>query len=183
MRQLKIDFSELEFAFESSRDLFSFHLDSETGEIISVSEEDQYYLHKITSLYSDEQTGAIDWERAFQEENIADWQQEEMHKAAQVEADTTGRFIAIPTESSQDGYADMKEFITAMNNPHLQERLSGAISGSGAFRDFRNVLLQNPAERQRWFQFKRVRLHQYMLDWLKAQEIEPIYKDEEEQGI
>jgi len=37
MRQLKIDFSEFEFAFESSRDLLSFYLDSETGEIIPFS--------------------------------------------------------------------------------------------------------------------------------------------------
>jgi hypothetical protein len=37
MRQLKIDLSELELAFESGNNMLSFYLDLETGEIVSVS--------------------------------------------------------------------------------------------------------------------------------------------------
>jgi hypothetical protein len=174
MRQLKIDFSELELAFESGGDMLSFYLDLETGEIISVSEEDQSLMTSITRSYTDEQTKVIDWEKAFQEEGIADWLQEELQKAAQVEADTNNRFLAIPTESSREGYREMEDFIATVSDPRLQERLGGAISGQGAFRNFKNMLLNYPAERQRWFQFKRDRLHQYILDWLDEQGIEPI---------
>jgi len=62
-------------------------------------------------------------------------------------------------------------FIATMRNRHLHERLERAISGRDAFRYFKDVLLDYSAERERWFQFKQVHLHQRMLDWLEAQGI------------
>jgi hypothetical protein len=47
-------------------------------------------------------------------------------------------------------------------------------SGRGAFRYFKDVLLDYPAERERWFQFKRERLQQRILDWLEAHGITPL---------
>jgi len=55
-----------------------------------------------------------------------------------------------------------------MHNRRLQERLERAISGRGAFRYFKDVLLDYPVERERWFQIKRERLQQRILDWLEA---------------
>ena len=110
MHQLKIDFSEFEFAFDSRRDLLSFYLDSETGEIFSVSEEDQYY----------------------------------------------------------------EAFITTVSNARIREQLNQAISGRGAFRSFKNILLQHPTERQCWLQYKRDCLHQFILERLEEHGIEPI---------
>jgi hypothetical protein len=67
----------------------------------------------------------------------------------------------------------MEAFIITVGNPRLQERLERAIRGRGAFRYFKDVLLDYPAERERWFQFKQDRLHQRMLDWLEEQGITP----------
>jgi hypothetical protein len=36
------------------------------------------------------------------------------------------------------------------------------------------MLLDDPTERERWFQFKQDRLHQRIIDWLEAEEIEII---------
>ena len=44
----------------------------------------------------------------------------------------------------------------------------------GGFRYFKDVLLDYPAERERWFQFKRERLHLRILDWLEAYGITPL---------
>jgi hypothetical protein len=67
----------------------------------------------------------------------------------------------------------MEAFIAVVRSPRLQERLERAISGRGAFRYFKDVLLDYPTERERWFRFKQERLQRRMLDWLEAQGITP----------
>ena len=62
----------------------------------------------------------------------------------------------------------MEAFIATVRNQRLQECLERAIGGRGAFRYFKDVLLDYPAERERWFQFKQDRLHLRMFDWLEA---------------
>jgi hypothetical protein len=96
-----------------------------------------------------------------------------LYSADQVEAGFGSHFIAIPSEGSHQGYLDMEVFIDTVRSPRLQERLDRAISGFGAFRYFKAVLLDYPTERERWFQFKRERLQQRILAWLEAHEITP----------
>jgi hypothetical protein len=97
-----------------------------------------------------------------------------LQNADRGEAGFGDRFIAIPSEGSHEGYRDMEAFIATVHQRHLQERLERAISGRGAFRYFKDVLLDCPAERERWFHFKRERLHQRILDWLEAHGIIPL---------
>lgn len=173
MRQLIIDLSELEMAFDSGRELISYYLDIETGEVISISGEERGLLENIYESYYDEQTQTLDWEAAFRKEQIPDWQREIMHEADRIEEGFGSHFIAIPSEGSHEGYRDMEAFIVTVHNPRLQEQLERAISGQGAFRYFKDALLDYPTERERWFQFKQDRLHQRMLDWLEELGITP----------
>jgi hypothetical protein len=174
MCQLKIDLSELEMAFDSGSETISYYLDLKTGEVISISDEERGLLESIYESYYDEQSETVVWENAFQEENIPDWQRELLKNADRIEADFGDRFISIPSEGSQEGYRDMEAFIATVRNLRLHERLARAISGRSAFRYFKDVLLDYPAERERWFQFKQERLHQRMLDWLEAYGITPL---------
>ena len=41
-----------------------------------------------------------------------------------------------------------------------------AINGKGAFRRFKDVLLNYPEERERWFQFKDDKTEERALEWL-----------------
>ena len=174
MRQLKIDLSELEMAFDSGSEMISYYLDLETGEVISVSDEERGLIKRIYASSCDEQTQKVDWEAAFQEEHVPDWQRERLREADRIEADLGSRLIAIPSEGSHEGCRDMEAFVATVHTRRLQERLERAISGRGAFRYFKDLLLDYPAERERWFQFKRERLHQRILDWLEAHEITPL---------
>jgi hypothetical protein len=47
MSQLKIDLSELEMAFDSYGEMISYNLDLETGEVVSVSDEERCTLESI----------------------------------------------------------------------------------------------------------------------------------------
>ena len=174
MRQLKINLSDLEDAFDSDGEMLSYYLDTETGEIILITEEIRGAWESISESYYDEETQTIDWEKAFEAEQTPDWMREGVQAAEQVEAGFGSRIIAIPAQDSHEGYRDMEDFNATVGSPRLQERLERAISGRGAFRNFKNVLLDHPAERERWFKFKDEQVQQRMLDWLEAQGIEPI---------
>jgi hypothetical protein len=174
MRQLKIDLSELELAFDSGSQMISYYLDLETGEVISVSDEERGLLERIYESYYDDQSGIVDWEHAFENEYVPDWQREPLKDVDRVEAGIGDRFISIPPEGSHEGYRDMEAFIATVRSRRLQERLERVISGRGAFRYFKDVLLDYPAERERWFLFKRERLHDRILDWLETHEIIPL---------
>jgi Uncharacterised protein family (UPF0158) len=54
------------------------------------------------------------------------------------------------------------------------EVISVSDQGHGAFRYFKDVLLDYPVERERWFQFKQQRLNQRILDWLEVSGITPL---------
>lgn len=174
MRQLKIDFSELETAFDNSSEMISYYLDIETGEVFSVSEEERSLLESIYESYYDEQTQTVDWENVFEKEHVPGWQRELLQNADRVEAGFGSRYIAIPSEGSHEGYRDMEAFIITVRSPRLQQRLERAIAGRGAFRYFKDVLLDYPAERERWFQFKQERFRQRFLDWLEVHGITPL---------
>ena len=145
MNQLKIDLSELQMAFEGGSEITSYYLDIETGEILSISDDERGLLENIYELYYDEQTQTVDWEVAFKDEHTPDWQHERIQDVDRVEAGFGSRYIEIPSESSQEGYRDMEAFIFTVLNPRMQEQLERAISGRGAFRYFKDVLLDYPA--------------------------------------
>lgn len=174
MRQLKVDLPELEMAFDNHSDLISYYLDLETGEVIVITGEERGLLESIYESYYDDQSETVDWVSAFEKEPLTDLEREQLLIADRVEVGLGDRFIPIPPEGSREGYQDMQAFIVTVHSQRLQERLERAISGRGAFRNFKDVLLDYPAERDRWFQFKRERLQQRILDWLEAHEITPL---------
>ncbi|OGO24271.1 MAG: hypothetical protein A2144_06185 [Chloroflexi bacterium RBG_16_50_9] len=76
------------------------------------------------------------------------------------------RYERIPKAESHEGYQDMVDFIATVEDEHLAELLEVAINGKGAFRRFKDVLLNYPAERERWFKFKDERMEERALEWL-----------------
>ena len=76
------------------------------------------------------------------------------------------RYERIPKAESHEGYEDMVDFIATVKDERLVELLEVAINGKGAFRRFKDVLLNYPEERERWFQFKDDRMEEKALEWL-----------------
>lgn len=76
------------------------------------------------------------------------------------------RYERIPKAESNEGYEDMVDFIATVNDERLAELLEVAINGKGAFRRFKDVLLNYPEERERWFKFKDERTEERALEWL-----------------
>jgi len=76
------------------------------------------------------------------------------------------RYERIPRAESYEGYDDIEDFITTVEDEHLAELLEVAINGKGAFRRFKDVLAGYPEERERWFRFRDDRLMERVLEWL-----------------
>jgi hypothetical protein len=83
-----------------------------------------------------------------------------------------GRLIWIAPLESSVQYDWMAEFAESTAG-ELRRLLDVALSGKGAFRRFKEVLLGYPAERKRWFVLRERRLHEATRAWLADHGIEP----------
>lgn len=131
MRHLNIDMSNLIDAFEGGYETISYFLDLETGEVISVTEDARGIHDILFESYFDEQTQTVDWESAFENEHVLDWERELVKYADRVEAGHGVTIIAIPSQDSSEGYSDMEAFIDIVRNPLLRnpwnEQSTGAV--------------------------------------------------------
>ncbi len=118
--------------------------------------EDSSYEHEY---YLDLETG----EMLFLSEYLDD---EERGKLRDRIDDDPDRYERIPKADPHEGYEDMQAFIATVKDERLAELLEVAINGKGAFRRFKDVLLNYPEERERWFQFKDDRIQERTLEWL-----------------
>ena len=82
------------------------------------------------------------------------------------------RYVKIEPASSREQYKWMEQFVAMVEDPALRERLVIAIDGKGAFRRFKDVLLNYPAEREKWFNYRAELLHWQMQQWLEREQIE-----------
>lgn len=88
--------------------------------------------------------------------------------------DSPDNFVRIEPIPSREQYRMMERFIATVQHQELKERLQDSIVGKGAFRRFKDVVTQYADERKRWFSFRDVLAHQYILDWLRQQRLEPV---------
>ncbi|MFZ5893232.1 MAG: UPF0158 family protein [Myxococcota bacterium] len=86
----------------------------------------------------------------------------EMH--TRIASDTT--YMRVEPVSSREQYRWMERFIPMVEEPTLRDQLTSAIDGKGAFRRFKDVLMNYSAERERWFTFRSERLRVFMEAWL-----------------
>ena len=79
--------------------------------------------------------------------------------------DTLG-LRAIDPIPSHEGYKDMEDFIQRVRNPQARHLLERAIAGRGAFRRFKDTLLDFPELREAWFRFHDTRVERRAIMWL-----------------
>jgi predicted nucleotidyltransferase len=78
-------------------------------------------------------------------------------------------WIGIEPIESQQAYADMVEFIDAVVDPRARDLLTRAVEGRGAFRRFKDTLIEFPDLRETWFGFHAVRMEHRAIEWLLSE--------------
>jgi len=140
-KALNIDLAELCSAMEDSSYEHEYYLDLKTGEILLLSE------------YMDDEDD------------------EETRKLREQIEEESDHYEPIPKAESYEGYEDMVDFIATVKDERLAELLEVAINGKGAFRRFKDVLLNYPEEREKWFNFKDERMEERAMEWLDDIEV------------
>jgi hypothetical protein len=82
-------------------------------------------------------------------------------------------YVRIEPAASREQYKWMERFVVGVTDEPLRERLVIAIDGKGAFRRFKDVLLNYPTERERWFSYRSELLHWAMAKWLEKEQLAP----------
>ena len=85
-----------------------------------------------------------------------------------------GTYLRVDPVSSREQYRWMERFIPMVEEIDLRGKLTQAIDGKGAFRRFKDVLMNYATERERWFAFRSERLRTFMEAWLHAHAIQPV---------
>jgi hypothetical protein len=154
LKPLNVNLDELIEAMGTRLDgTVEWFLDTETGAIHVVDEED---LDE-----DDDDATAVD------HESLPAWQRDAKDLAAQIMA-SPERFVAVPQTESHEAYRVMEQFIAQVPDPRLRERLEDAIAGKGAFRRFKDVVLDHPRVREDWFRFESKVKRQRAAEWLAS---------------
>jgi hypothetical protein len=138
-------------AMELPREWESF-LDPETGEIVSVSEEDRF------DLETDEPDLV----------ELPDWQQESVLRIRRVL--DSGRALRLPDSFDIHEWDLMRQFSEARGDMDQRRELLDAIHGAGAFRMFKTTTAQLGL-REDWFEFRAAEVRRMAREWLEVNEI------------
>jgi hypothetical protein len=161
MKELKVDLGALELAFSSDNEFMSAYFDAETGKTHFL---EAGLLSRIDEEDPDEPVEAM----------ASGPNEDDLSLARQIVDSWGTRFHPVPCQDSREGYRDMERFIATVKNEHLRDLLEVAINGRGVFRRFKDVLLNYPDERQRWFDFQSDRERRRIVAWLESIGISPI---------
>jgi Uncharacterised protein family (UPF0158) len=146
--KLKDIIEEMEIQFEESRSL----LNIKTGEIVLVVSED---------LRDAEDDKPFD--------HLPEWEQENKMTAIDV-VENFENYIELPTKYEVNEYEIMENFCLNVSDQRKQETLFRAIKGKGAFRRFKDKVIDFEIEDQ-WYLFRDECFRQIAIEWCQQNKI------------
>jgi hypothetical protein len=146
--KLKDIVEEIDMQFEESHSLFNI----KTGEIVLVSSED---------LRAVEDEKPVD--------HLPDWQQENIMVAEDV-VENFENYIELPTKYDINEYEIMEDFCLTVTNQSKQDSLLKAIRGKGAFRRFKDKVIDFEIEDQ-WYSYREGRFKQIAIEWCQNNKV------------
>jgi hypothetical protein len=92
-------------------------------------------------------------------------------EASELMGEDGGRLIPVEPLPTAIGYGDMEDFVACVREPVTRDLLERAIAGRGAFRRFKDTLLEYPELRQAWFAFHDARSERRAIEWLLERDL------------
>jgi hypothetical protein len=127
------------------------YLDPDTGEIITVTEEDRHLIQEESP------------------EGLPAWQRDMLPKIrAVLQSD---RFLQLPDRFEIHEWSIMEEFSGTQENDRVRQELLDAIHGAGAFRAFRSAIRRLGVE-QNWYQFREQAMEETARTWLEGHNLQ-----------
>jgi len=152
---MRVKLSDLVEAMEIRPQESSFFLNKETGEVVMVSEEEFGAAEEGENL-----------------EEYPDWQQEAIIVARDI-LDHKEKYVELPSEFEIDEYGMMVDFCRSLEDPQISEALSQAIKGKGAFRRFKDHIIELGIE-DRWYKYRDEAFKKMAIEWCEDNNIDYI---------
>jgi hypothetical protein len=146
--KLKDIIEEMEIQFEDSRSL----LNIKTGEIVLVTSED---------------LRAVEDEEPY--DQLPEWEQENRIIAIDV-VENFENYIELPTKYEVNEYEIMENFCLTVSDHRKQDSLLRAIKGKGAFRRFKDKIIDFEMEEQ-WYSYRDENFKQIAIEWCQENKI------------
>lgn len=175
MKKLIVDFDDIQKGMEDiTRDSFDYFFDLKTGEVIILSEEIlSEARERLTDGDFEDIGDDIEYIEFAEEPDLPYWIEDEIELALDVLLNEGNRYIHIPERDSGEAYNTMIEFIKTVRDDLLKEELTIALNGKGAFKKFKNILLEYPKERKRWHAFNAKTMKNTIKEWLISLGVKP----------
>lgn len=165
----RIDFDEIQKAMEDiGREAFDYFFDTETGEVIILSEDILQRAEAIVSESCDEDMSAYEAVEFDEDVELPEWAEDEVELALDVFINHETRYMRIPERRSADVFQAMQGFTAAVENKELRLELEGIIDGKGAFRRFKDILEHYPKERKQWYGYSARMAREEIKAWLQS---------------
>lgn len=143
----KVDLKELAEQMDSMMDEWSYFVNKNTGEIISVADRHLGFAEEPEEV----------------PERIAEWEHDEIEQAAAL-LEKWDELIRFPSKYELREYDMMEAFIETVQDVHIRDCLSVAIEGRGAFRRFKDTAARFGVI-DKWYDFKAETLLAFAKEW------------------
>lgn len=129
------------------------YINTQTGEVITLSREEMRAAEDEDLL-----------------ENYPDWQRENIEQAIKIIEDEDEVYLDFTLRNEYHEYEIVEEFIETLNKAEVREELFGAIQGRGAFRRFKDGIIEHGVEKQ-WYEFKEKKVKKLVIEWCKEKDL------------
>ena len=151
--EARVKLSDIIEGLQTQSDESSFFLNIKTGEVVLMTD------YAMQAAEDDEPV-----------EDLPDWEQELVAVAREILAET-GQYIQLPTKFDIDEYSIMESFCTSMDNQEIGDILCDLISGSGAFRRFKNAIHKYDVADE-WYKYRDNAMKELAIEWCRENNIE-----------
>jgi len=149
----RVKLDEIIDGLESQSDESSSFLNKKTGEVVLMTDYAMRAAEDNESL-----------------EDMDDWERDLVVIAREILAET-GQYIPLPTKFDIDEYRIMERFCVSLENQEISDDLYGLISGSGAFRRFKDAIYRYGIEDE-WHSYRSNALKEIAIEWCQENVIE-----------
>ena len=147
-----VKLSDIVDAMDMTSDTTFNYLNKKTGEIIPVSQEEMDAAENEEDI-----------------EDFPDWQQDSIKTAQEILA--TDDYISLPSQFDIHEYNMMERFCLSVKDEKISDILYSAIKGRGAFRRFKDRILEYGVE-QDWYQYRDNAYREMAKEWCENNNIE-----------
>ncbi|QYR20233.1 UPF0158 family protein [Paenibacillus sp. sptzw28] len=104
-------------------------------------------------------------------EKFPEWQRGNIKQAISIMEDEDGIYVDYTLRNEYNEYEIMEEFIGTIDNQLIRDELYESIQGRGAFRRFKDGIIEHDIDRQ-WYKYKENKIRELVREWCKDNDIE-----------